>query len=114
MRATLFIGSLLLAAAGLTAGQAPAATASGSSVAVSWPAATFPDGAPVAGYIVRRYNAATGGQETTGAACSGTITSTSCTESAVSAGSWVYTDTPVQANWTGTGSPASASVTVSG
>ena len=114
MRATLFIGSLLLAAAGLTAGQAPAATASGSSVAVSWPAATFPDGAPVAGYIVRRYNAATGGQETTGAACSGTITSTSCTESAVPAGSWVYTDTPVQANWTGTGSPASASVTVSG
>lgn len=140
MRTALSIGSLVLAVAGLAVaadpalaawsgsgagsaagaatimpgGQAPSGNATGASVTVQWPAATFPNGAPVAGYIVRRYDFATGAQATVGPGCSGTVTSTSCTETAVPAGTWVYTDTPVQDSWTGTESSASPAVSVTG
>jgi len=94
-----------------TGGQ-PSVGASGSSVSVRWPAATFPDGHSVAGYVIRRFNAVNGTEATVGAGCSGVLTTTTCTELNVPAGSWIYTDTPVQDNWTGGQSLASTAVTV--
>jgi len=69
-------------------------------------------GAPVAGYIINRYNALNGAAATVGAGCSGIVTTTTCTELSVPSGSWIYTDTPVQLSWMGTPSPASAAITV--
>ena len=93
-------------------GQAPSGGASGSSVTIGWPAATFPSGAAVSGYLVSRFNAATGSPATVGAGCSGIVTGTGCTEQSVAAGTWVYTDTPVQLGWTGTPSAGSPPISV--
>lgn len=82
-------------------GVAPTGGAMGTSVTVTWPAAKLASGAAVAGYVVKRYSSTNGTPATVGASCSGVITTTSCTESSVAAGSWVYTDTPVMVNWTG-------------
>jgi len=105
-------GSGAGAAATMPTGTAPHATVSGTSVTVTWSAAKFASGVAVAGYTISRYNASTGTQASVGASCSGVITTTSCTEAGVTAGSWVYTDTPVEVNWTGVQSPDSTSVTV--
>jgi hypothetical protein len=78
-------------------------------VTVRWTAPT--SGAPVAGYLVRRYDAS-GNAQTIGAGCSGTIATTSCTETAVPAGTWRYRVTTVNAKWRGPESPASAPVSV--
>ena len=74
---------------------------------VSWTAPA--SGAPVTGYLVRRYDDS-GNAQTTGAGCSGTIASTSCTESAVPTGTWRYRVTAMNAKWRGSESPASAPV----
>jgi hypothetical protein len=96
----------------LSSGSTPSASVSNRSVAVSWTATSLPGGASVAGYVIRRYS--TGGAlQTIGSGCSGTVTTTSCTETGVPAGSWRYTVTPVQGNWTGGESGQSSSVTVS-
>jgi hypothetical protein len=100
------------AATKMPSGNVPTANASGSSVTVSWPTAKFVDGTPVAGYVVKRYDAASGAAATVGAGCSGTVTATSCSEQSVPAGSWAYTDTPVLDNWTGSESASSQPVTV--
>jgi hypothetical protein len=71
---------------------------------------TLASGAVVAGYTVQRYNAINGTPASVGAGCSGTVTTTSCTELNVPAGSWVYTETPVQQSWTGTESAPSQPV----
>lgn len=101
------------AATTMPAGNTPSVVVSGGNVTVQWPAAVLPGGTDVAGYIVRRYNAATGAAVTVGPSCSGIVTSTSCTETSVPSGTWVYTDTPVQANWSGPESPDSPSATTS-
>ena len=44
--------------------------------------------------------------------CSGTISTTTCVEHGVPAGTWTYVDTPAQVNWTGAPSPASFPVVV--
>jgi hypothetical protein len=93
-------------------GNSPAVAASGTGVAVRWPASTFPNGAAVEGYIVRRFDAASGQEATVGAACAGTVASTTCTEASVPAGTWVYTITPVQGGWTGAQSSPSSPATV--
>jgi hypothetical protein len=49
-------------------GGAPSVVAKGTLVTIRWPAATFANGAPVAGYIVARYDAATGAVQPIGAA----------------------------------------------
>jgi hypothetical protein len=93
-------------------GNTPSVSVTGTDVSVRWPAATFADGTQVAGYIVKRYDA-NGTPAAVGAACSGVVTSTTCTEHNVPPGSWLYTDTPVQDGWSGgeslPGSPASVS-----
>ena len=94
----------------MPAGATPTATARLDSVSVSWSAVTLASGAPVAGYIVHRYNTLNGSPATVGAGCAGIVTSTSCVESSVPSGTWMYTDTPVQANWSGPESSPSSSV----
>jgi hypothetical protein len=106
-------GSGAGAAAVTPSGTAPAGSASGTSVTISWAAAKFANGAAVAGYQISRYNAGTGAPATVGTGCSGVITTTTCTEQAVPAGTWVYADTPAQLTWTGGPSPHSTQIVVS-
>lgn len=93
----------------LAAGATPTATVSGRNVTLSW---TASGGAvPVGGYAVRRYD--TGGQaQTVGSSCTGTVSGLTCVESAVPAGQWRYTVTPVNNNWRGAESAQSAAVSV--
>jgi hypothetical protein len=92
----------------LAAGSTPTASVSGRNVTVSWSA---PSGVPASGYVVKRYD--TSNQlQTIGASCTGTIAGLSCTENAVPSGTWKYTVTPRQSNWTGTESAKSATTTV--
>jgi hypothetical protein len=93
-------------------GSQPTASLSRTSVTVQWTPATFSDGASVAGYVVRRYDAASGTLASITAGCTGVVATTTCTESAVPAGTWMYTVAPVQDNWSGGEGPASAGVTV--
>ena len=94
-------------------GAAPRGTVLGNVVTISWPPSTFPNGTDVSGYIVNRYNAATGATATVGSSCSGVVSTTSCAEASVPPGTWIYTDTPTQVNWTGVQSAASAPLVVS-
>jgi hypothetical protein len=106
-------GSAAGAATVMPGGAAPSGGAAGASVTITWTAAKFPSGTPVAGYVIKRYNASTLAPATVNAGCSGVVTTTTCTEQSVPAGMWVYTDTPVQLAWTGGPSPDSAPITVS-
>jgi hypothetical protein len=105
-------GSAAGAAAVVPTGATPSASVSGTSVLVSWSAASLSSGTSVAGYTVSRYDATTDAQAVVGAGCSGVVTTTSCTETSVPAGNWVYTDTPVEVNWTGAASGQSSAVVV--
>lgn len=105
-------GSAAGAATVMPTGTAPSGSVSGLNVTISWNAAKMGNGAAVAGYTISRYNAATGASVTVAAGCSGTVTSTTCTEDIVPAGTWLYTDTPVQEHWTGGQSPDSTAVVV--
>jgi hypothetical protein len=102
-------GSAAGAASTMPPGAAPTASATGSTVSVRWPVARLANGAAVAGYVVKRYNALNGALATVGGACAGVVTTTTCSES-VGPGSWIYTDTPVQLSWTGTVSSPSNTV----
>jgi hypothetical protein len=102
-------GSGASLAATVPQGATPTAVSAGTSVTVSWAAATLSNGTAVAGYIVKRYNASTGVLQTIGSGCTGTVTATSCTETSIPNGQWQYTDTPVFAtNWVGTESAKSS------
>jgi hypothetical protein len=105
-------GAASAAAYTMPTGQQPTARVAGNSVTLAWNAASFPNSQNVAGYVIRRVDAADGAQATVGAGCNGTVTVTTCTEQNVPSGDWTYTDTPVQDNWTGGQSPASAPVAV--
>jgi hypothetical protein len=96
----------------MPSGGQPTASATGNSVTVKWPTALFPDDQGVAGYVLHRFDAASGAQATVTSSCSGTVTAATCTEQNVPTGTWTYTDTPVQDNWSGGASPASAGVSV--
>ena len=87
----------------------PRASNVNQSVTVNW--AVPNSGAPVTGYIVRRYDDS-GNAQTIGAGCSGTIAGTSCTETAVPPGRWRYRVTAVNAKWRGPESAASALVSI--
>lgn len=101
------------AATTVNQGATPTANAAGSAVTVSWAATTLSNGDAVAGYIVKRYDEATVTLQTILSACTGTVAATSCVESSVPVGQWVYSVTPVFAtNWTGAESVKSSSVTV--
>jgi hypothetical protein len=92
-------------------GVTPTAAATGTSVTVRWAAATFPGGTAVEGYIVKRYDTTNGAEATVGAGCSGVVTTTSCTETGVPGGTWVYANIPVQGTWQGARSALGNTVT---
>ncbi len=96
-------GSAAGAAATMPNGSAPSGTASGTSVTLSWAAADLSSGTSVAGYVVKRYNAANGTPVAVGAGCSGVVTATSCTELGVERGNVVlYRDpSPDELDWCG-------------
>lgn len=98
----------------MPAGGTPTVSVTGRNVTVSWAAETFPNGDPVAGYVVSRYPDGGGPPQTVLPDCDGTVATTSCTERAVPAGTWRYTVTPVHGSWTGAEGPLSAAVTVGG
>jgi hypothetical protein len=97
----------------LAAGNTPSGSVSNRSVTLSWTATTLPGGSPVGGYTVRRYSSG-GTLQSIGSACSTTIATTTCTESATPPGTWRYSVQPLQGNWAGAESALSANVTVAG
>lgn len=89
----------------------PTASAAGDAVTVSWDATTLSTGTPVAGYIVKRYDAGTLALQAILPACTATISATTCIENSIPAGSWRYSVTPVFAtNWQGAESAKSETV----
>ena len=90
-------------AATVEQGASPTVTRTGAgAVTVEWGASTLSDGAPVDGYLVKRYNVAGGAEETVGAGCTGTRTTLACTETGLPTGVWQYTVTPLLAtHWRG-------------
>ena len=93
-------------------GTRPTASVSGRNVALTWAASSFTNGTNVAGYTINRYAAATDTAATVRSGCAGVLTTLNCTEDAVPPGTWYYTVTPVQHNWTGPEGPASANALV--
>jgi hypothetical protein len=104
-------GSAWTRAVSAPAGATPSGSVTGRNVTVSWSAARFPDNTAVNGYTLRRYDGAHVAQ-TVGASCNGTVNALTCTEAAVPPGTWTYTVTPEQAQWTGAESALSSGVTV--
>ena len=100
------------AASTVDRGATPTAVAATGSVTVSWAASTLTSGDPVAGYLITRYDTATNTVQTIAAGCAGVITATTCTETGLPDGHWVYTVTPVIGTyWAGAESPPSGPVT---
>jgi hypothetical protein len=107
------LGNGVSTAATVNVGATPTAAAAGATVTVSWAASTLTSGQPVTGYLVRRYDATTLVSQTILTACTGIVAGTSCTESGVPGGQWVYTVTPqIGTNWLGAESPNSNVVTI--
>ncbi len=101
------------AASSVNQGATPTASATGSTVTVSWTATTLANGQAVSGYLVKRYDASTSAAQTVLAGCAGTLTAVSCVETGVPDGSWRYSVTPVLAtNWQGAESAKSATVNI--
>jgi hypothetical protein len=90
-------------AATVNQGSAPTASETGSTnVVVDWGASSLSNGVPTDGYIIKRYDAATGVQATIGGGCAGIVTATTCNEPATPPGNWKYSVTPVfSSNWRG-------------
>ncbi len=90
---------------------APAAAASAGAATVSWAQSTTAAGRAVSGYTVARYSAATDGTKVAaGGTCAGTITTLTCSDAALPAGTWHYTVTPVLGPWVGPESTRSGGV----
>jgi len=104
-------GSGFSRAVTVPAGNQPSALADGRDVNVSWAANTFPDGSPLGGYEVTRYDGS-GAAQPIGAACAGSIGGLSCTEASIASGTWRYTVRATEGNWNGPEGPMSAPVTV--
>jgi Big-like domain-containing protein len=99
-------------AASVNAGGAPAAAVAGSTVGLTWAAATLSNGPPVTGYVIKRYDVTGLTEQTISAGtCASTVAGTSCSETAVPTGVWRYSITPTVNNWRGAES-SQTSVTV--
>ncbi len=88
-------------------GPTPAALAVGRDMTVTWSESTLTGGTPASDYLVRRYDT-NSVEANVGAGCAGLVGGLSCVESAVPAGTWQYTITPILGGWTGTESIKSA------
>lgn len=94
-------------------GSTPTSSTTGNAVTVTWSATTLSNGHAVDGYTITRYDLATHTAQTTLSGCAGTVATTTCTETGVPAGDWVYSVTPVfGVNWRGAVSASSSSTTV--
>jgi hypothetical protein len=104
------------AATSVAPGTPPTSVSSqpGRAVTISWTATALANGHPVDGYLVTRYDASPPyAPQITLAGCGGVVAALSCTETGVPFGSWQYTITPViGANWRGTESTKSGTVTI--
>jgi ice-binding like protein/Big-like domain-containing protein len=90
------------AATSVNPGNVPTVSVSQGDVSVAWPASTLASSVPVAGYVVRRYDAATLTPQSVLGSCAGRQLGTSCTEEGVPAGQWRYSVTPLMGTaWTG-------------
>lgn len=96
----------------MPSGTQPTASVTGASVQLQWSAASFAGGGSVAAYVVNQFNATTGSSTSVGPGCSAQVTGTSCTETGVPAGTWDYSISTVEHNWTGAAGPLSSAVTV--
>ena len=102
-------------AAIVTQASTPSATASISSVTVSWAATKVTADHPVTGYIVQRFAATSLVVQTVLSHCDATVSGTSCTENDVPDGQWRYSVTPlIGTYWTGPPSAKSNIVTTDG
>jgi hypothetical protein len=91
----------------LNAPAAPTATPGAGTVALSWSAVSPPGGAGTVTYYVQREGANAGGNCPTAASQS---TSTSCTDSGLSAGTYHYTVTAIWRSWSATSSSTTVTV----
>jgi hypothetical protein len=86
------------------AGNAPTTNVAGRSVTLTWAASTYSSGGNVAGYAIKRYDAAGLLPQTIAGSCANLVASTTCSEAAP-AGTWRYSVTPAVGNWRGPESP---------
>ncbi len=104
-------GAAAARATSLSAVTGVVAAASGQhSVSVSWQEATLPEDAGAATYTVLAYPAAGGAARTPGGTCAGTISATTCEDSSVPDGTWLYRVSVRLGSWTGPASDVSAPV----
>lgn len=109
---TLNSGALGATADSILAMAVPTASASAGAATVGWAEGSTAAGRPVSGYTVARYSSESGGIKVdAGGACAGTITTLTCSEAALPAGTWYYTVTPVLSLWAGVESARSGGVT---
>jgi hypothetical protein len=99
-------------AATMKSATAPTVAVAARNVTATWTQGTMSNNVAVAGYVVKRYPAAGGIAVTVGSGCSGSVAALTCTENAVTPGSWRYTVTAAQGVWRGTESGLSSTVTV--
>ncbi len=92
---------------GTLSAHTPTATAGAGTVALTWSAISPPSGSDTVSYYVRRDGANAGGNCPTQASPS---TATSCTDSGLSAGSYLYTVTAVWRSWSATSDPAAVTL----
>ncbi len=104
-------GSSVAKAKTLGAGNVPTGSkGTGHKVNLSWAASSYVGGGSPQGYVVTRYDAATGAFAAVGSGtCAGIVAALNCTDNAVN-GSWRYTITPATSNWRGAESAMSAAV----
>jgi len=95
----------------MPAGSTPTTAVSNRNVQVTWPAVTMPGGGAVDSYRVKRYNTS-GVEQTILADCNVVISTTTCLEKSVPAGTWRYSVAPRLGAWQGPYGPTSADVTV--
>jgi hypothetical protein len=95
----------------MPAGSAPTAAVSNRNVQITWPSVTMPGNIPVDGYKVFRYDTA-GAAFSVSGGCTGVIAGLTCTETAMTPGSWRYAVAPVYKLWQGAEGPRSSAATV--
>jgi hypothetical protein len=101
------------AATTVNQGNTPSAAVTGSTATVTWVGSTLASGQAVTGYLVQRFAAGTLELQPALGTCAGTVTATTCTESSVPEGRWVYAITPrIGTHWMGTPSAKSSVVVV--
>jgi hypothetical protein len=102
------------AADSVNAGSTPTVSVDGTTVTLGWTAVTTQGGRQVTGYLLKRYDAPSGGAAVAAAqgTCAATVGALSCAETGVPDGTWYYTTTPVLGAWLGAESARSAPVTV--